>query len=374
MPDEIDPTNAPPETTHEEGSPPSTREVLEAAWDHLEKYERESQEPTEEKPSAPSEAPPPEKPVRDASGRFTKPPEEKGPPASTPQAGSRAPTEGVQPPSSSAAPVLTPPRSWRPTLYEAWGKMDPAAQREVIKREREHEQVMQTSAQARQFADEWTRMLQPYMPFIQSTGRPPAQLIGNLFQTAAALASQPTKGRAAIIANIIRSYGVPVEELAQALDNPQAMQPPPMQQQQQPMFDPRVDQLMQRLSVREQEEMRREALISDNELDAFLQANPQAEPWLDYMADYMETAGKRGVDVDYGQAYTVILNAYAPDVAQAMRPAAVQEQEASAPPTPASEAASSVRPEHGQRPTAAPKTNREALEAAWDKLTGGSRV
>lgn len=379
----MEPETTSTETTESE-APQSTRDVLEAAWDHLENYEREAQATIEKGATLPpdggkEEEPPPVAPgapTRDTQGRFTaKPPDGKGSPVvpTPPPTEPRVPTEGVQPPSPSAAPAMRPPRSWRPTLYEAWGKMDPAAQREVLKRERETEHAMQVSAQARQFADEWTRMLSPYAQFIQATGRPPAQLIGSLFQTAHALSSQPPDSKGAIIANIIRAYNVPVEAIAKALDNPSAMQPPQPSQPQGPMYDPRVDQLLQRMQVREQEETRQAAVAADTHLDDFLTANPHATPYLEHMADLMEAAARRGVDMDYEQALNVVLNAYAPDVAQAMRLQA-QEQETTVPPVPSSEAASSVRPEHGQRPTGAPKSTREALERAWDLHSGGGRV
>jgi hypothetical protein len=368
------------ETETEQGeestTPPSTRDVLEAAWDHLEDFERKATERVQQgAESAPgATAQPQEQPqeqaqrVRDPhSGRFTaKPPATKGSPSGTAAVEPREPGAGVQPPSPAPAPALHPPRSWRPVLHEAWSKMDPAVQREVIRREREMDSFMQTSAQARQFADEWTRTLEPYSAFIRATGQPPARLIASLFQTAQALTTQNANGKAAVIANLIRQTGVPVEMLAQALDNPSMQpaynQPPPS------TFDPRVDVLMTELRAEREHRQQEANLAADTALDTFLQANPQAEQFLEEMADYMEVAARRGVDVDYASAYNVILNAQAPDVAAALRAQAQQEQPA---PVPAHEAASSVRSEAARRPERAPKTNREAAERAWEKLSGG---
>ncbi len=97
MADETTPSVGEAPATETPQEPLSTRDVLEKAWDHLEKYEQDAQEKIEKGPETlppdggkvPTEAPR----VRDTSGRFApKPPTEKG---------------SLQPPTPAAATVAS---------------------------------------------------------------------------------------------------------------------------------------------------------------------------------------------------------------------------------------------------------------------------
>lgn len=384
-------------TDTESPNPDNRREVLEAAWDHIEGWNKEHipepAKPAEAKPAEPKLAPaaPVTPAERDATGRF-KPrvaaaaqlaqPSDKPPATRTP--GAPAPAVPATPSSAGTAGApLRAPASFRPLAREQWDKTPPAVQQEVVRRDREVSQVLQRTAQAREFADEWTRMLEPHAQFIRSSGRTPVQLVQSLFQTAGALAGGGPRDKAAVIANIMRAYGVGVEELATALDaggplpagGAQPYQPQPA-----PYKDPRVDEIygeLGRMRAFNEQQAAQSMQAADADLETYLQSNPYAEEVLDEMADVIEAAHKRGVDMQYEQAYSVVINALRPDLAalaqaqQAAEGATTPEQGATAR---AEAAASSVKGAPGIKPASATMTRREALEAAWDLHESGGRV
>lgn len=353
---------------------PSMRDVLDAAWDHVEKFER-----GEAMPAAPAEAAPAgddeaapagEKPAlpRGEHGHFA--PRKNEPGAQAPAAPQEAQPEAVPPPPAPAAPTaFKPPQSWRPVERDALSKADPVVQQAVQRREREVAQVLQQSAPHRKFVDEWTRTVQPYEQMIRASGTTPLAAANNMFRVAQALSTQPIPVRAQIIAGFMRSYGVAEGDLAAVLQG----QPAP-QQYQQPMQDPRVDELYGELNAWRTSQEQAVAQAEDAALEEFAQDHPWLDELSDVMSDAMAVAAERGQHLDYDEAYDRALM-LRPDLMEVER----QRAEASAPaPTPdPRSAAMSVRgnPRVKTRTSDKPMSTREAAEAAWDHHAGtGNRV
>lgn len=182
-------------------------------------------------------------------------------PAVTPKPptnGAPAPAQAPQTPPAEAARA---PQSWKPAAREHFAKLPAEVQSEVARREKEIAATLQETASARRLADEVRHVVGPYEALIRGEGAEPLQFIQSLLQTAAGL-----RGPAApqVIARLVRSLGVPIDALDQALTatiqggGGQA----PGQPQQGAYQDPRVDQLlgaMQQAAHRRQAGMQQQA-------------------------------------------------------------------------------------------------------------------
>lgn len=115
------------------------------------------------------------------------------------------------------------------------------------RREKEVAAALQEAAPARKFVQDFQAVVGPYEGMIRAEGGDPLRAVGNLLQTAAALRTAPPTHKAQLVANLVKTFGVPIDALDAALagaapPNGQAAQPGSAQYQ-----DPRVDQLLARL-------------------------------------------------------------------------------------------------------------------------------
>jgi hypothetical protein len=257
------------------------------------------------------------------------------------------------------------PQSWKPTIREHFAKLPPEVQQEVIRREREVEQTQRESAQYRQEATRFRETIAPFEHMIRAEGADPYKTVGGLMQTAMALASGAPGTKAGIVANLIRHYGVDINQLAGVLEGQ------PVQQEPQPYRDPRVDQLL--AQVEQAKSQRQEALASEAQrLIMEIQGEEFFGDVKDAMADILEIAAKRGVAMTPKEAYNRAVWAD-PRVAEVLqqRQAAKQAGNPNGSTLRSVAAASSVR---GSPAVAAgatqPQSLRGDVEAALEKLAG----
>lgn len=262
-----------------------------------------------EAPPTPSEAP---ARVRDGAGRFatktpvTPPPEETAAheqPAATP-----TPTAGQQPqkvaqPGQQAAPPPggSAPRTWAPAVREHWNAVPREVKDQILKREGEVTRVLNESAQARKLAEGFEKVLTPYRAHIQGE---PLAVVDNLMRTAVQLQTAPPQHKAALVAQIIKAYGVPVDALDEALQATLGGQQPQHGAQQPAQYrDPRLDTLLaeaQRAkAVRQQDEAQR----VHQEVEAFAPSAEFLEDVREDMADMMEAAARKGRPLTLQDAY-----------------------------------------------------------------------
>jgi len=191
----------------------------------------------------------------------------------------------------------------------------------------------------------------------------------NLMNLASRLRFGTPPEKAQLAAQIIRTYGVDIETLAAALDN----QPMPQQQQQrQGMYqDPRVDQLLGELNAAKQaraEAAQREAV---NEVEQFGAGREFFEDVREDMADILEFAARRKIDLPLEQAYerACALN---PDIAKVIegRRKAAAAGTAQQSTQRARAAASSVKVTPSGVSTPDPGDLRSAIEAAIEAADG----
>ena len=145
--------------------------------------------------------------------------------------------------------------------------------------------------------------MRPYEGMIAAAGSNPLQSVQRLLQTAAALRTEPPIAKAKIVADLIKQYGVPIQDLADALDGTPT---PPGQQRQQaqgPIHDPRVDQIL----AQQQNEQRQRAMQTQQAVAAQLETFKSTHEFYDDvqqdMAEVIAAGHRRGVAIPLEQAY-----------------------------------------------------------------------
>ncbi len=325
--------------------------------------------------------------ARDETGRFAKGPKVTVKPtpkpikaaltakpatgaASSTAATTAAIVSGTAPgiPGEATATALKPPNSWKPAAREHWAKLPAEVQQEAIRRERETQQALTASDDARKNWGNYQQAIAPYMGMIQAEGGDPISAASTLFRTAAALRTAPPGHKARLVADIVKTYGIDIQLLDQELAGqaPQQTQAP----QQGQFRDPRFDQFLQDLEG--QKRQRQQAMNQQHaaEVETF---GANAEFFDDVrqeMADLLEVSARRGVEMTLENAYSRAVKLH-PEVSKVM---AQRETAAAATATQATTqraraAASSVRSRpSGPAPTQAPVGRRAQIDAAFDAL------
>ncbi len=249
---------------------------------------------------------------RDDKGRFApgaeKPADGKlaAQPEGAPKANAEPskPAEGTQP--QAAAEPIAPPPGWKAGAREHWPKLPREVQEEVSRREKETAQTLRQSAQARQLANDFQSVVNPFLPMIQSQGSNPMAAVKNLMTTAAGLTVGTQVQKAQIVREIIQNYGIDIGTLDQVLagqpvaqqgNAPQAgpQAPPPWAA---PLFQ-FMNTVQQSRSQREQQ-MQAEA---DAEIAEFASKNEFFEDVREVMADLMTVAVQHGRILSKEDAY-----------------------------------------------------------------------
>lgn len=268
---------------------------------------------------------------------------------------------------------LKPPVSWKPTVKEQWKTLPADVKSEVLRREREMSQFISQNDHHRRFNEQFSAVVRPFQHLIQAQNSTPLQAVRNLMTTAAGLATGNKTQKAQIVAEIIQNYGVDVESLDLILSgkgdsirqNSGGDYDAKMMQMLQPVygFMNEVRQAREFHERRHQEEADR--IVA--EFDA-----PYYDDVKEDMADIMEMAARRGIEMTIQQAYekAVALN---PEVSEviAREKAAEEARVAGTRLAKARRVASTIvgGPAGAPDGKGRPATRREQLEAAWDDAT-----
>jgi len=241
---------------------------------------------------------------------------------------------------------------------------------EVYRREKEAARIVQETAQARQVTEYVSKLQQQFAPALQAEGVDALTASANLMNLASRLRFGTPPEKAQLAAQIIRTYGVDVNALADALDGiqPAAL---PQGHGQQMMTDPRVDQLFAQLEGLQKRKT--EALVEKvtGEVEAFGGTKEFFEDVREDMADLMEVADRRGLDLTLEQAYERACRMH-PDIAKVLeaREAAKRAGNLQGSTQRARAAASSVRGTPSGVPSQNPADLRGAIEAAFEQVGG----
>jgi hypothetical protein len=242
---------------------------------------------------------------RDESGRFAPKPAEgivpgpKGnqPPVAAPESGLPAPEQ--------ARPIDRAPQSWTPAEREKWAALPDDIKTRVMTRERQIQQTLQETTEARKFAEAVSQAVNPYMAMIQSEGGTPVTAIASLFQTAGALRTAPPAQKAQLVASLVKQFGIDVGMLDQALVG-QGPQVDPMEER----INQRVNQAIapiqqryQQMEMQQQQEMQAQSQAARDAVENFISSQPYGDVVRADMADLMDYATRRGMTMTLEQCY-----------------------------------------------------------------------
>jgi len=205
---------------------------------------------------------------------------------------------------------VPPPNSWRASAREHWGKLPPEVRQEVARREAETEKVLSASAESRKFSQQFHQTVAPYANLIRAQNSTPLAAVQNLMGTAAALTTGTPEQKAAVVTNIIKSYGIDIAILDKVLagavgtDGKVSGQVPGLEEAIQRHLAP-VSQFMTEVQQARQKRGQELQQSVAQEIDAF-EKDPVNEFFRDVredMADIMDLAAKRGQEMTMKQAY-----------------------------------------------------------------------
>lgn len=267
------------------------------------------------------------------------------------------------------------PQSWKPGARELWNTLPPDVQQEVNRREGEVARFAQHTAQARQIADNLYQMNQQFAPALQAEGVDVLTATQNLMGMVSRLRFGTAQERATTIAGLIEAYGVDLQTLDQHLAAKLGGQPA-MQEQPQQFHDPRLDQLLGTLQQAEVQRQERAVQAAYGEVQNFGQGKDFFNDVRQDMADVLDMAARRGIDMTLDQAYDRACRMN-PEIARiiAQRETAASVQNGS----PSTErnklAASSVRSTPSSAPNKgqAPANLRDEIDAAWGEAATRGR-
>jgi hypothetical protein len=315
--------------------------------------------------------------ARDAKGKFTE--AQKAAAEATAKAAKvAAPVTPAAPvdPNAPAAPVaqpaeaLKPPQSLKPAARELWSKVPPEVQAEVVRREKEIAVALQQSAVKTRVADQLEQVVRPYEHMIRAEGGDVIGTIDSLMRTAAALRTASPAHKGQLFASMINQFGGDLDHINAALNNG----PPPRQSQQQSV-DPNsiAEQVRQRV-YQDLQQQRQQAYSqkAQQDVESFGQNKEFFADVKDDVADFLESAAKRGLRMSLEDAYARAC-ALHPEVSRVLeqRKAASQANAQQASTQRAKTASSSVRSQPASAVSAAPGDDMDSvLEASWSRLSG----
>lgn len=324
-----------------------------------------------------TEAPVVAEKARDASGKFAK-----SETTSTAKPTVPATTDGATPPSTvsgatlpaegqpTQAQEIKAPQSWKATVREKWSALPTEVRQEVDRREREMTLAMQDAAPAKKFQEQFRQTIAPFEMMLRAEGADPLAATANLFQTAAALRTAPPGTKAQLIANMVKTFGVPIEALAQAIDGQTPTQQGPQQH-----FDPNqlAQQIKQQIMQEAAQQRQQQTLHqSKSEVEKFAAQAEFLDDVRQEMADYIEINDKRGREISLQAAYDWACKQH-PEISQVMqrREAAKQTANVQTSTQRSRAAASSVRSHPasgGNSQSASNDSVRASLEASMASL------
>jgi hypothetical protein len=320
---------------------------------------------------------------RDSAGKFAKaektatqaPAPQKAAPSVTPVPKTAGePTQTPVPVTGEPSTAFKAPQSWKPAAREALAKAPPELQQEVMRREREISTALQEAAEKSKRGDALSQVLQPFENHLRRQGEEPTQTVHNMLQFRYAMETGAPQQKAALVANLIRGFGVDIDHLVGALDGqPQQGQG----QEQQSHTDPRAiaaqvrQEIMAEFQQQQSQRLTQKAQTALQEWVAkepeFFHVGPSADGTKPSVRDIMKALLDQHLVRDFQSAYTEACKLH-PDVAPylAQRDAAKAATSQNEATQRARAAASSVKNEPASdRPTQPADSIRGALREAF---------
>jgi hypothetical protein len=195
---------------------------------------------------------------------------------------------------------LVAPTSWKPLAREKWAAVPPEIQQEVHRRERDVALAIHKATELEKTATNYQTTLAPFEPIFRAEGVDVTTGLRNLLPAIAGLQTGTPARKAQIAATIIKAYGVPID----ALDSFLAGQS--VSDTTDPPVDPRqwIEQAKQELAQQIQEAAQQQAIAHESvNVAKFSESAEFINDVRDTMADLLEVASRRGLDLSLEDAY-----------------------------------------------------------------------
>ena len=213
----------------------------------------------------------------------------------------------------SAYNVEKAPAGWKPTVREHWEGLPDDVKQEVMKREREIDDRLRETAQARQFAQAVQQTLQPYQHFLKAENATPVQAIDNLMGTAAALRTGNAEQVAQLVTEITNQFGINrfgkemfIKKLDEKLSGSQPAPESPeiaaLKQQYEQELAP-LKQMQQQMAQQQQYAYQQSQQATEAEVQQFSSKAEFLDDVRMEMADLMDLAAQKGKELTLQEAY-----------------------------------------------------------------------
>ena len=282
--------------------------------------------------------------------------------------------DGIQPGPKSGPKADRAPASWKPELREHWATLPDGVRSEIYRRESEVQRTLQETAEARKTAEAVMKTIAPYEAFIKAENSNPLQAIDNLMSTAARLRTGTAPELAQLVAGIVNQFGIGRfgNSFIELLDGALASQTPKVDPQQnaiEQVLNQKLAPVQQMLNQFQQAQAQQQQMVQQqavNEVEQFLSKAEFGNDVREDMADILEVAQRRGINMTLQDAYkkAVMMN----DNVRSVLTQRVQSQKAQSQTQAAQRARSAAVSVSGAAPMGgmqAPVTDvRSAIEAA----------
>lgn len=271
--------------------------------------------------------------------------------------------------------VRVAPVSWTPTSREHWAELPDELKSQILKRETEISQTLQTSAAARKGYDRYEQILQPYQAVIAAEGAQDGYAaVESLLKTASTLRLGTPEQKAQRIAGLLNAYNIDVNTLDTVLsDQIQGRETQPSQNAQ---LEALLDQRLRPINDMLSQYQNRDSQALTSELTTFEQDKEFINDVRMDMADMLDMAAKRGQVLSLDDAYNKACN-FHPEISKVLTARQQQGQIASHNATTSAKkhAASSVSGRRvGTPATGMPEDLRGTIEAAWSEYDTPARI
>jgi len=199
--------------------------------------------------------------------------------------------------------VDEPPNSLPPAAREAWKDAPQAIKDAVAKREKDYEAGIVKYADNAKRAQQMDQVLQPYQQYLATNGGP-GNAIKTLLNTGATLQGGSPTQKAAMVAGIIKNFGIDIQALDSLLVGQTPQEDPNAQVNQavQQAVAP-YQQMMEHMQQKQQYEQQQVSQGVNDELATFASTHEFYKDVSSDMADIMDMSAKRGLNPSLEDVY-----------------------------------------------------------------------
>ena len=198
------------------------------------------------------------------------------------------------------------PVNWGPKERESWSKVPRNLQENIMRREKEVNTLMQTTAEARKTHDQMGQLTSQYGMALSDFGSNATEAASNLFSTVASLKMGSPMQKAQIVADMISTFGVDINTLDSAIvgaaPTQEAQQNNDFERMLSERMAPFEAQMGQQKAYAQQQATQRQD-SANTEVANFQQNAEFLNDVRHDMADMIDMASKRGIDMSLEDAY-----------------------------------------------------------------------